>query len=60
VPAFDGMTSSPLEPERYDCVAIVTNHSGLDYADVVRRGKVIVDFRNATKGHEVDGKVWKL
>ena len=24
------------------------------------RGKVIVDFRNATKGHEVDGKVWKL
>jgi hypothetical protein len=26
----------------------------------VRRGKVIVDFRNATKGVEVDGKVWKL
>jgi len=26
----------------------------------VRRGKVIVDFRNATKGCEVDGKVWKL
>ena len=21
---------------------------------------MIVDFRNATKGHEVDGKVWKL
>jgi UDP-N-acetyl-D-glucosamine dehydrogenase len=60
VPEFDGMTSSPLEPERYDCVAIVTNHSGIDYADVVRRGKVIVDFRNATKGHEIDGKVWKL
>jgi UDP-N-acetyl-D-glucosamine dehydrogenase len=60
VPEFDGMTSSPLEPEQYDCVAIVTNHSAIDYADVVRRGKVIVDFRNATKGHEVDGKVWKL
>jgi len=27
---------------------------------VVRRGNVIVDFRNATKGAEVDGKVWKL
>ena len=27
VPEFDGMTSSPLEPEDYDCVAIVTNHS---------------------------------
>ena len=60
VPEFDGMTSSPLEPEAYDCVAIVTNHSGIDYADVVQRGKVIVDFRNATKGHEIDGKVWKL
>ena len=60
VPEFDGMTSSPLEPARYDCVAIVTNHSAIDYADIVRRGKVIVDFRNATKGHEVDGKVWKL
>ena len=60
VPEFDGMTSSPLEPERYDCVAIVTNHSSIDYADLVARGKVIVDFRNATKGHEVDGKVWKL
>jgi UDP-N-acetyl-D-glucosamine dehydrogenase len=60
VPEFDGMTSSPLEPEAYDCIAIVTNHSSIDYADLVRRGKVIVDFRNATKGHEVDGKVWKL
>ena len=50
----------PLEPEGYDCVAIVTAHSTIDYADVVRRAKVIVDFRNATKGAEVDGKVWKL
>jgi UDP-N-acetyl-D-glucosamine dehydrogenase len=60
VPKFDGMTSSPLEPEAYDCIAIVTNHSSIDYAELVQRGKVIVDFRNATKGHEVDGKVWKL
>ena len=55
-----GCARSPLEPEEYDCVAIVTAHSSIDYADVVRRGKVIVDFRNATKGAEVDGKVWKL
>jgi UDP-N-acetyl-D-glucosamine dehydrogenase len=60
VPEFDGLRSSPLEPEQYDCVAIVTAHSAIDYDDVVRRGKVIVDFRNATKGHEADGKVWKL
>jgi len=60
VPAFDGLESVPLEPEKYDCIAIVTAHSNIDYADLVRRGKVIVDFRNATKGLEVDGKVWKL
>src|SRR3954447_19899258 len=60
VPEFEGMTSVPLEPEEYDCVAIVTAHSVIDYGDVVRRAKVVVDFRNATKGHEVDGKVWKL
>jgi UDP-N-acetyl-D-glucosamine dehydrogenase len=57
---FDGMRSVELKPEDYDCVTIVTAHSSIDYADVVRRGKVIVDFRNATKGFEEDGKVWKL
>ena len=60
VPEFDGLQSVPLEPEKYDCIAIVTAHTSIDYADVVNRGKVIVDFRNATKGLEVDGKVWKL
>jgi UDP-N-acetyl-D-glucosamine dehydrogenase len=60
VPAFDGMTCAPLEPEAYDCVAIVTAHSAVDYGEVVRRARLVVDFRNATKGHEVDGKVWKL
>jgi UDP-N-acetyl-D-glucosamine dehydrogenase len=60
VARFDGLASVDLEPEAYDCVVIVTAHSTIDYADVVKRGKVIVDFRNATKGAEVDGKVWKL
>jgi UDP-N-acetyl-D-glucosamine dehydrogenase len=60
VAQFDGMRSVELVPESYDCVVIVTAHSSIDYEDVVRRGDVIVDFRNATKGAEVDGKVWKL
>jgi len=60
VAEFDGLHSVPLEPDKYDCVAIVTAHTNIDYADVVRRGNVIVDFRNATKGVEADGKVWKL
>src|ERR687887_1665154 len=52
VKEFDGMRSAELKPEEYDCVTIVTAHSSIDYADIVRRGKVIVDFRNATKGAE--------
>jgi UDP-N-acetyl-D-glucosamine dehydrogenase len=60
VPEFDGMRSAALEPESYDCVAVVTAHSSIDYGDVVARSKVVVDFRNATKGHEDKGKVWKL
>jgi UDP-N-acetyl-D-glucosamine dehydrogenase len=60
VAAFNGDTSVALEPEAYDCVVIVTAHSSIDYLDVVRRGIVIVDFRNATKGADAQGKVWKL
>jgi UDP-N-acetyl-D-glucosamine dehydrogenase len=60
VPEFDGMTSAALEPEAYDCVAIVAAHSTIDYAELVQRAKVVVDFRNATRGHEIEGKVWKL
>jgi UDP-N-acetyl-D-glucosamine dehydrogenase len=60
VPTFNGDASVALEPEAYDCVVIVTAHSSIDYAEIVRRGDVIVDFRNATKGAEANGKVWKL
>ena len=33
-----------------DCVVIVTDHSGLEYAKVIGLSKVIVDTRNALKG----------
>jgi UDP-N-acetyl-D-glucosamine dehydrogenase len=59
VPEFDGMRSAPLEPGAYDCVAIVTAHSAIDYADLVEHARVVVDFRNATKGVASE-KVWKL
>jgi UDP-N-acetyl-D-glucosamine dehydrogenase len=59
VPEFDGMRSVPLEPESHHCVAIVTAHTAIDYADVVERAGVVVDFRNATRGIESE-KVWKL
>jgi UDP-N-acetyl-D-glucosamine dehydrogenase len=56
-----GLESVPLDPEETDCVAIVTNHSGIDYEDLVQRAKLVVDFRNATgRNGSHNGKVWKL
>jgi UDP-N-acetyl-D-glucosamine dehydrogenase len=56
-----GLSSVALEPAAYDCVAIVTDHSSVDYSDIVERAPVVVDFRNATGelGARSD-KVWKL
>ncbi len=33
-----------------DCVVIVTDHTRVDYAEVIEQSKVIVDTRNALKG----------
>ncbi len=46
------LVSRPLEAgllERADCVLVVTDHSGVDYAMVARHGAVVVDTRNALK-----------
>ena len=65
VPSFTengvSMSSVPLEPAGYDCVVIVTNHSGIDYSALVDESVLVVDLRNATgsKGRRSD-KVWKL
>jgi len=42
-----------------DCVVIVTDHRGIDYAQVVERSKLIVDSRNALKGFR-SGKIVRL
>jgi UDP-N-acetyl-D-glucosamine dehydrogenase len=34
-----------------DCLVVVTDHSGVDYAAIVERAKLIVDTRNALKNH---------
>ncbi len=61
VPTLNGKSCVPLEPGAYDCVAILTAHSSIDHAQVVRDAKVVVDFRNATgdAGRD-DPRVWKL
>jgi UDP-N-acetyl-D-glucosamine dehydrogenase len=61
VAEFDGMRSVDYKPEEYDCVVIVTAHSAIDYADLVERAKIVVDFRNATgRNGSGSAKVWKL
>jgi UDP-N-acetyl-D-glucosamine dehydrogenase len=60
LPEF-GLESVALEPEGYDLVAILTDHSDVDYDDVCDRAQLVVDFRNATKAVAPrEGKVWKL
>src|ERR671911_186675 len=56
-----GLSSVPLKPAKFDCVVIVTAHSGIDYGDVVERSHVVVDLRNATgRNGKSSEKVWKL
>jgi UDP-N-acetyl-D-glucosamine dehydrogenase len=38
------------EVSSYDCVVIVTNHSGIDYEEVAKGAALVVDTRNALKG----------
>ena len=65
VPSFTengvAMRSSPLDPGAYDCVVIVTNHSEIDYDQLVEDSALVVDLRNATgKNGKQSDKVWKL
>ena len=59
--ASRGLSSQPLDPGAYDCVAIVTAHSSIDYEKLVDEARLVVDFRNATgRNGRRDEKVWKL
>ncbi len=43
-----GMRSVPLEPSKYDAVVVVTDHSAIDYEQLVADADLVVDLRNAT------------
>src|SRR4051812_46915022 len=61
VPELNGDRSVALEPTGYDCVTIVTAHSGIDYDRLVEDSQLVVDLRNATgRNGAHNGKVWKL
>src|SRR5256886_453470 len=52
VPRIDeeglSLSSVAYEPGAYDCVVIVTDHSSLDYEQLVDEARLVVDLRNAT------------
>jgi UDP-N-acetyl-D-glucosamine dehydrogenase len=49
------MSCTPLENlGQYDCVLIVTDHSGYDYTKIVAESRLVVDTRNATNGIKSD------
>ena len=55
--------SVPLQGlDGYDAVVIITKHSGIDYANVCRQAKLVIDTRNATKLLRADflGKIVTL
>jgi UDP-N-acetyl-D-glucosamine dehydrogenase len=55
------LASVDLDPAAYDCVVVVTAHSGIDYAEIVDRANVVVDLRNATgAAGRASPKVWSL
>ncbi len=43
---------SPKILKNYDCVVILTDHSGFDYNEVAENSKLIVDTRNAIKSRK--------
>ncbi len=42
------LSSVAYEPDAYDCVVVVTDHSALDYERLVDDARLVVDLRNAT------------
>lgn len=46
--------------EQVDCVVFATNHSVFNITNIVSKAKLVVDFRNATKGITAPDKIFKL
>ena len=43
--------------ESADAIAIVTAHGGIDYEDLIKRAKLVVDFRGVSRGFEAPNTV---
>jgi len=53
-------SSDPLAlSAKADCVLVATDHSAFDYREILKKSRLIVDARNALKGH-VSDKIVRL
>lgn len=62
-PKYAGIESLPLTPENIagvDAVLIATSHDSIDYVEVVRHAKLVVDTRNACRAVPEEIKAAKL
>lgn len=62
-PKYAGINSLPLTPENLaavDAVLIATSHDGIDYTEVVRHARLVVDTRNACRAVPEEIKAGKL
>ncbi|HMW01704.1 MAG TPA: UDP binding domain-containing protein [Acidobacteriota bacterium] len=62
-PKYAGINSLPLTPENLaavDAVLIATSHDGIDYTEVVRHARLVVDTRNACRAVPEELKAGKL
>jgi UDP-N-acetyl-D-glucosamine dehydrogenase len=48
--SFEGVDLTHERLAAADAVVIITDHSGVDYQDVVDHAQVVIDTRNATRG----------
>ncbi len=57
---FRPVRATPKELKAADAAVIVTDHTGFDYASIVRNSRLVVDTRNATAGVRNRGNVVPL
>jgi UDP-N-acetyl-D-glucosamine dehydrogenase len=56
VPALQSEALTPEFLKSLDAALIVTDHTGFDYASIVKHAPLVIDTRNATRRANADGK----
>jgi len=49
---------NPETLKKYDCVLIITDHSGFDYEQITKKSSLVVDTRNAIKNRHYKNVLW--